>query len=68
MSIEVRPFARADRDQVAALMNAHVAAVMPNVSLSVNAVMSQLERDPGEFIVDPWVRERRTLSQFRDRA
>lgn len=61
MSIEVRPFARADRDQVAALMNAHVAAVMPNVSLSVNAVMSQLERDPGEFIVDPWVRERRTL-------
>lgn len=30
-------------------------------SVSVNAVMSQLERDPGEFKVDPWVIERATL-------
>jgi hypothetical protein len=27
----------------------------------VNALMSQLEREPGEAIVDPWVVERRTL-------
>jgi GNAT superfamily N-acetyltransferase len=61
MSIEVRPFRRDDREQVAALVNAHVQAVVPGVSLSVNAVMSQLEREPGEFIVDPWVTERATL-------
>src|SRR5687767_5131848 len=61
MSIEVRPFRRDDREQVTALVNAHVEAVVPGVSLSVNAVMSQLEREPGEFIVDPWVGERATL-------
>ena len=57
----VRPFRRADREQLTALVNAHVQAVMPGVSVSVNTVMSQLERDPGEFIVDPWVTERATL-------
>ena len=31
------------------------------MSVSVNAVMSQLEREPGEFVVDPWVTERVTL-------
>lgn len=52
---------RADRDQVTALVNAHVAAVVPGMSVSVHQVMSQLEREPGEFIVDRWVRERLTL-------
>lgn len=61
MTIEVRPFRRDDREQVTALVNAHVQAVVPGVSLSVNAVMNQLEREPGEFIVDPWVAERATL-------
>ena len=60
-SIEVRPFRRADREQVTALVNAHVAAVIVGPRVSVNSVMSQLEREPGEFIVDPWVVERRTL-------
>jgi GNAT superfamily N-acetyltransferase len=61
MTIEVRRFRRDDREQVTALVNAHVQAVVPGVSLSVNAVMNQLEREPGEFIVDPWVAERATL-------
>jgi hypothetical protein len=52
-SIEVRPFRRGDREQLAALVNAHAAAVVPGASVSVNTVMSQLEREPGEFIVDP---------------
>ena len=60
-SIEVRPFRRADREQLTGLVNAHVAAVVPGMSVSVNTVMSQLEREPGEFIVDPWVSERATL-------
>jgi hypothetical protein len=59
--VQVRPFRRADREQLTALVNAHVQAVVPGVSVSVNTVMSQLERDPGEFIVDPWVAERITL-------
>jgi GNAT superfamily N-acetyltransferase len=59
--VQVRPFRRADREQLTALVNAHIQAVVPGVSVSVNTVLSQLERDPGEFIVDPWVAERATL-------
>ncbi|MGW2378585.1 GNAT family N-acetyltransferase [Streptomyces sp. NPDC001658] len=57
----VRPFHRADRDQLTDLVNAHVAAVVPGVSVSVNTVLSELERQSGEFITDPWVSERVTL-------
>ncbi|MGH2579562.1 MAG: GNAT family N-acetyltransferase [Actinomycetota bacterium] len=60
-SIEVRPFRRSDREQLTALVSAHAAAVVPGATVSVNTVMSQLEREPGEFIVDPWVGERVTL-------
>jgi ribosomal protein S18 acetylase RimI-like enzyme len=59
--IEVRPFRRSDRQQVTDLVNAHVQAVVPGVSVSVNAVLSQLEREPGEIMVDQWVAERVTL-------
>ena len=58
---EIRPFRRSDRDQVAALVNSHIAAVIPGMSVSINAVLSQFEREPGEAIVDPWVSERVTL-------
>jgi ribosomal protein S18 acetylase RimI-like enzyme len=60
-AVQVRPFRRADREQLTALVNAHIQAVVPGVTVSVNTVLSQLERDPGEFIVDPWVAERATL-------
>src|SRR3954452_24832758 len=59
--IEIRPFRRSDREQLTALVNAHVGAVVPGVSVSVNVLLSQLEREPEEAIVDPWVVERRTL-------
>src|SRR5580704_270965 len=39
--LEVRPFRRDDRDQLTALVNAHVAAVIPGIALSVNTVLSQ---------------------------
>src|SRR5246127_4977707 len=60
-SIQVRPFRRSDRDQLTDLVNAHAEAVVPGLSVSVNTVLGSLERQPGEFIVDPWVRERVTL-------
>lgn len=61
MPVEIRSFRRGDRDQLTALVNAHVAAVVPGASVSVNAVLAQLEREPGEFIVDPWVVARATI-------
>ena len=66
MTIEIRPFKRTDRDHVTALVNAHIGAVVPGLSVSVNAVMSQLERDPVEVVVDPWVIERRSLVAVED--
>ncbi|MET0566237.1 MAG: N-acetyltransferase [Acidimicrobiia bacterium] len=57
----VRPFERHDRDQLTELVNLHIAAVLPGVAVSVNTVMSQLEREPLESTVDPWVIERRCL-------
>ncbi|MET9833065.1 N-acetyltransferase [Streptomyces sp. NPDC006385] len=60
-ALEVRPFHRADRDQLTELINLHVAAVVPGVCVSVNTVLSALERQPDEFITDPWVSERVTL-------
>ena len=59
--VQVRPFRRADRDQLTRLVNAHAEAVVPGMSVSVNTVLGSLERQPGEFIVDPWVSERVTL-------
>jgi hypothetical protein len=59
--VAVRSFRRSDRDQLTELVNAHVAAVVPGMSVSVSTVLAQLEREPGEFVVDPWVVERTTL-------
>jgi GNAT superfamily N-acetyltransferase len=68
-AISVRPFRRGDRDQLTDLVNAHAAAVVPGLGASVATVLSQLEREPGEFIADPWVRERKTLvAQQHDRV
>jgi GNAT superfamily N-acetyltransferase len=60
-SIQVRSFRRGDRDQLTQLVNAHTAAVVPGMTASVAAVLGSLERQPGEFIEDPWVSERVTL-------
>ena len=59
--VRVRPFRRGDRDQLTHLVNAHAEAVVPGMSVSVNTVLGSLERQPGEFIEDPWVSERVTL-------
>jgi GNAT superfamily N-acetyltransferase len=64
-SIEIRPFRRSDRDQLTDLVNAHIEAVLPGVSVSPNAVLSQLEREPDEIVVDPWVATRHTLVAIR---
>jgi len=60
-SVRVRPFRRSDRDQLTDLVNAHASAVVPGMAVSVNAVLTSLERRPGEFIEDPWVSDRATL-------
>ncbi len=68
-SITVRPLRRGDRDQLTELVNAHAAAVIPGLGVSVAAVLSDLERQPGESITGPWVSERVTLvAEQRERV
>jgi GNAT superfamily N-acetyltransferase len=58
---EIRVFARPDRDQLTELVNAHIAAVVPGWSLPVSALLAQFEREPAQYVVDPWVVDRTTL-------
>src|SRR5262249_26478095 len=64
-SVEVRPFRRADRDQLTDLVNAHAEAVVPGMGTSVAALLASLERQPGEPITDPLVSQRATLVAAR---
>jgi hypothetical protein len=66
VSVTIREFRRDDRDQLTWLVNLHVATVLPGVALSTNVVLAQLEREPQETIVDPWVEERRCLVAEED--
>lgn len=59
--LEVRPFARHDRDGLTSLVNRHIAAVLPGGAVPVAALLSQLEHDAQEPIVDPWVIDRRAI-------
>jgi GNAT superfamily N-acetyltransferase len=58
---DVRPFTRADRDGLTSLANRHIAAVLPGGAIPVASLLSQMERDTHEPIVDPWVIDRHTL-------
>lgn len=66
MPVAVRRFERRDRDQLTTLANLHVAAVIPGIVLSVNTVLAQLEHEPDENIVDPWIAERCCLVAERN--
>jgi hypothetical protein len=56
-------------EQLAALLSAHAAAALPGAAVSVAAVAARLERDPGDFVLDPWVAGRETLVAIaRDRV
>ena len=55
---EVRPFARHDRDGLTALANRHIAAAIPGGAVPVATLLSQMERDPAQFVIDPWVIDR----------
>ena len=67
--MEIRAFQRRDRDQLTELVNAHIAAVVPGWAVSVSTLLSQLEREPAQYVVDPWVTERAALVAVeRDRV
>jgi GNAT superfamily N-acetyltransferase len=57
----VRPFRRADRDQLTILVNAHISTVVPGWAVSTAVLLAQIERDPAQYVTEPWVGERATV-------
>jgi GNAT superfamily N-acetyltransferase len=47
--------------QLQTLINVHMGALVPGWALPEAAIASHLQRNPGEYVVDPWVAERATL-------
>lgn len=58
---EVRPFARRDREQLARLVNAHVAVAVPAGYVPAATLLNDLEHPLGEYIVGPWVTDLATF-------
>jgi GNAT superfamily N-acetyltransferase len=56
----IEPFQQEHLDQVQTLINAHLSTLMPGWALPQSYIADRLQRNPGEFVVDPWVRERLT--------
>jgi GNAT superfamily N-acetyltransferase len=66
--VEVRSFARHDREQLTRLVNAHIATATPGGSIPSATLLSQLEHPLGEHIIGPWVTDLATfVAVQRDR-
>lgn len=59
--LNVRFARREDRDHITDLVNTHISAVIPGARVSVNTVLSSLDRQPDEHMLDPWIDERNTI-------
>jgi len=59
--VEIRPFARGDREQLTRLASAHLAAAIPGGSIPASTMLSQLEHPLGEYVIGPWVTDLATL-------
>lgn len=67
--VDVRPFARRDREQLTRLANAHIATALPGGSVPAATLLNQLEHPIGEYIIGPWVVDLATfVAVERDRV
>ena len=57
----VVPFEEHHLEQATWLVNAHLASAVAGWAIPAPYLAARLRRDPGEYVVDPWVAERRTL-------
>jgi hypothetical protein len=58
---QIELFQPAHLPQMQTLVNAHLSTLAPGWALPEQFLASRLQRDPGEFVVDPWVTARVTL-------
>ena len=66
---EVVPYGPSHLPQLQALVNGHLGAVAPGWALPSSYIADRLLSNPSQYVVDPWVVERRTLCAIeRDRV
>ncbi len=53
-------------DQLQYLINSHLGSLIPGWALPSEYIASCLERNPNEFVTDPWVCERKTLIAMKN--
>jgi GNAT superfamily N-acetyltransferase len=59
--IHIEQFQNHHLPQVRELVNRHLSAVIPGWALPEAYLASRLQRNPEQYVVDPWVVERKTL-------
>ena len=59
--ISIEPFEPRHACQLQWLVNSHLGSVVPGWALPAPYIVRRLERNPGQYVIDPWVIERRTL-------
>ncbi len=59
--VGIEPLDRSHLPQVLALANSHLGTVIPGWSLTPEYFWEHLKRNPQEYIVDPWVVERKSM-------
>ncbi len=65
----VELFNRRHLPQVQDLINTHLSAIVPGWALPSGYILRRLYANPGQYVIDPWVRQRVTLCAIdRDRV
>ncbi len=59
--MQIELFTAEHLEQVIDLINLHLSAMVPGWGLGPDYLMKYLQRNPGEYVIDPWVIERKTL-------
>lgn len=65
--MHIEPYDHSHLSQLATLINAHFGVVIPSWSLPEDYIEKHLYRNPGEYVIDPWVIERRTLCVIKEK-
>jgi ribosomal protein S18 acetylase RimI-like enzyme len=61
---EIRAFQTQDLPQLTQLINQHISMLIPTWGLPSDLILSRLESNPDQPMIDPWVMERKTLCAF----
>lgn len=66
MTASIRPIEAEHGPSLLALVNAHLDTVIPGWALSEAYLFERLQRNPEQYVIDPWVVGRATLGAFED--